>query len=153
MFIYCPWFQICKPFIIFPKTAIFIIHYHIEWINCGLLRNATFHTRSRYLLWNLHLRLKYILKFRKHVFKNFDNLRKMIQREELYDVQLNSCEGLPGGVLVPLFPSIFSLCSHVPAAFPYLFLITMFYHIPTTLNSPTPLKIKTRQKKQRSKHK
>ena len=91
MFIYCPWFQICKPFIIFPKTAIFIIHYHIEWINCGLLRNATFHTRSRYLLWNLHLRLKYILKFRKLAFKNFDNLRKMIQREELYVVRLNSC--------------------------------------------------------------
>ena len=32
-----------------------------------------------------------------------------------------------GGVLVPLFPSIFPLCSHVTAAFPYLFPITYWF--------------------------
>ena len=55
-------------------------------------------------------------------------------------------------------------CSLVPfhffPMFPYSRGFSLFvpynilvYHIPTTLNSPTPLKIKTRQKKQRSKHK
>ena len=45
---------------------------------------------------------------------------------------LRIIEGLPGGVLVPLFPSIFALCSHVPAAFPYLFPNISAYHIPPT---------------------
>ena len=50
-------------------------------------------------------------------------------------------EGLPG-VLVPLFPSIFAVCSHVSAAFPYLFPIT--YRLTTcslsSIPPPHPLK-------------
>ena len=62
------------------------------------------------------------------------------QQQPLF-VPRNYTDGLPGGVLVPLFPSIFSLCSHVPAACPYLFPITYrFTTYPLPLIPLTPLK-------------
>ena len=65
-------------------------------------------------------------------------------------------EGLPGGGGEggSLFPSVFSLCSQVPAAFPNLFPITYWFTTyPLPLIPLPPLIIKTTQKKQRSKHK
>ena len=55
-----------------------------------------------------------------------------------YAKTLHMHEGLPGGVLVPLFPSIFSPCSHVPTAFPYLFPITCLLY-----TSPSPRDLST----------